>query len=342
MIKLIILILCFYSHQLCISIHFPKVRWIHHFESFINLKQLFETGLTSSNEELSPSIRDKVKRYFKKSIVINKLKEFIDNIEHDFKHIFSHRLEEDLIHSFYQELDDDDKKFFDKIDEDNQQALKLLNDLVSTRDGWTFVANNSGVVVERRYMSAGPFVSSHDAQKGFKHACVKSIAILNANAEDVFNIFLSTDRSKEYNDHIATINDLYLPTVTPETKQWSKVSYATGPPLSIFKARDFCSVVNYIKLPDQSFIILNRPAYFSKVQPTKKFVRATILLAGNIIKPLGPKKTEMIMLAHVNPGGAADTKAAAFFINKLCAKGPPTYLRKLEIAANRNSPVLHE
>jgi hypothetical protein len=333
MIKLIILLLCLYSHKLCQSNNIPKNRAYRRFQGFTLLQQLNR----AEDEGFFLSIRSKTKAYFNKSALVKNLKAFIERMDHDLKHIFSHRLEDDLLHSFYHELDEDDRQFFNSIDEDNDEALKLLYNLVATNDGWAYVANNSGVLVERRLMSAGPFVSSHDAEKGFKHACVKSTAVLNASAEDVFNIFLNTERSKEYNEHIATIKDLYQPTVTPSTKQWSKVSYATGPPLALFKARDFCSVVNYIKLPDQSFVILNRPAYFSKVKPTKKFVRATILLAGNIIKPLGPKKSEIIMLAHVNPGGAADTKAAAFFINQLCAMGPPTFLRKLEIAANKKS-----
>jgi hypothetical protein len=35
-------------------------------------------------------------------------------------------------------------------------------------------------------------------------------------------------------------------------------------------------------------------------------------------------------------GGAADTAAAAFVINKLCAMGPPNFIRKLEAAAQKS------
>ena len=37
----------------------------------------------------------------------------------------------------------------------------------------------------------------------------------------------------------------------------------------------------------------------------------------------------------MNPGGAGDTAAVAFVINKLCAVGPPNFIRKLEIAAQK-------
>ena len=34
-------------------------------------------------------------------------------------------------------------------------------------------------------------------------------------------------------------------------------------------------------------------------------------------------------------GGGADTPAIAWLINKLCAVGPPTFVRKLEVAAKK-------
>ena len=46
-----------------------------------------------------------------------------------------------------------------------------------------------------------------------------------------------------------------------------------------------------------------------------------------------------MQVAHVNPGGAGDTAAVAFVINKLCAVGPPTFIRKLEIAAQKSDII---
>jgi len=60
-----------------------------------------------------------------------------------------------------------------------------------------------------------------------------------------------------------------------------------------------------------------------------------VLLAGNIITPYGNGKTKLVQVAHINPGGGADTKAAAWIINKLCGVGPPTFIRNLEKAAQK-------
>ena len=107
----------------------------------------------------------------------------------------------------------------------------------------------------------------------------------------------------------------------------------------LVKARDFSTVVNFNRFSNGTFIILNRPAYHQSTPPTKKFVRATILLAANVIEPIGSdrKKCLVTQIAHVNPGGITDTPAMAWIINSLCAVGPPTFLRKLETAAQIKS-----
>lgn len=297
----------------------------------------------------------------KRTVQRQDLRHHTDQAQHDALHVSMGHLERKLIHEMnndlLQDLTTDDQSFLNNLDQENNQALEMLYRIldephpeVSTtlsaaeisnnhdhddksHQSWHHVARTKGINVFRRYLGAGSFVNKIDAMKGSKHACVKSTAIIHANAEKVFDLFLDINRAKEYNDHISSIKDLYLSGPTT-SKIFSKISYATGHRMGPFKARDFVSVVNFIRQDDNSYIILNRPAYLSKTKPSNKFVRATILLGGNIIKPLGPNKTALTLVAHVNPGGGADTKAAAWIINQLCAVGPPTFIRKLETAAN--------
>jgi len=113
-----------------------------------------------------------------------------------------------------------------------------------------------------------------------------------------------------------------------------KATWAAGPKYGVFKPRDFCSFVHYVSKSDGTRIVLNRPAYHSSYEPVGSHVRACVLLAGNIMEPLdGGRRTRYTQIAHVNPGGGADTKAIAFIVNSLCAVGPPGFIRKLEAAA---------
>lgn len=45
------------------------------------------------------------------------------------------------------------------------------------------------------------------------------------------------------------------------------------------------------------------------------------------------------MVTHVNPGGAAETRAGAMLVNSLCASSPVNFIRRLEVAAQK---LMHE
>ena len=144
---------------------------------------------------------------------------------------------------------------------------------------------------------------------------------------------MDNSRVKGYNEHCEDIRDIeYM------NGKSSKITWASGPKYGPFKARDFVSVVHYINYPNGTSIILNRPAYHAKYPSSSKYVRATILLAGNVVEPYGNGQTLLTQIAHINPGGGADTAAVAWIINKLCALGPPIFIRNLERAAQKSSP----
>lgn len=45
------------------------------------------------------------------------------------------------------------------------------------------------------------------------------------------------------------------------------------------------------------------------------------------------------MVTHVNPGGAAESRAGAMLVNSLCASSPVNFIRRLEVAAQK---LMHE
>lgn len=224
----------------------------------------------------------------------------------------------------------EDVEFMANLDKHNREAMKLLLSVSKSTKGWTFVNEKDGVTVEKCFLPAGSFVSERDRLKGSKHACVKSSAVLDAPPAAIYKLFLDNSRVAEYNEHIKEVRDVqYMP------DKASKIAWCVGPSYGPFAARDFCSVVNFTKRGGGGYIILNRPAYHSQFPESQKCVRATILLAGNIIEPHGRGRSLVTQIAHVNPGGGADNKVVASVINRLCAVGPPVFLRKLEAAAKK-------
>jgi hypothetical protein len=280
-----------------------------------------------------------------------KIRNNINIVEKKLKFNFISRYHETMIDDKYnydnvdeeEDDDDDDSHFLSNVEKDNKDALYTLFYLVNSTDGWYNIGTRKGVTVERRYLTpSGSFVSKADASKGFKHACVKSTAILDVSPDHVFNLLADSKRAREYNDHIKTNRDvIHLPAQSNNNNNnfshWTKCTWAATAKNGIFKPRDFLTVAHFTRYDNGTSIMLNRPAYLKSHQPTDKYVRATVLLAGNIIRPHGlyGNQTHLTMLAQINPGGISDTPAAAWIINKLCASGPPSFIRQLEHAAQK-------
>ena len=241
-------------------------------------------------------------------------------------------------------LCEDDFAFIDKLDQDNAEAYDLVMELQKkTCSVWKHVVTTSnGITVERCKMPTGSYVMDTDASAGAKHAGVKTTGVIRAPPAKIFNLFINNDRVKEYNEHIVKVRDVdgVIPAQKSESKKskhWTKIAWSSSPKYGPLKARDFVSVVNFHERDDGSYVIINRPAYLSSYPVVKKYTRATVLLAGNIIEP-HPQHAGWSMVtqvAHVNPGGLADSKLVAKMINALCAKGPPAFFAGLERAAKK-------
>lgn len=193
--------------------------------------------------------------------------------------------------------------FLQNIQAQNAEAMVMLSSLLHDRNGgWKIVGEKDGVTVERRYLDPGSYVAESDRVKSGKHACVRSVGFIKAPAEAVFNLFIDNSRVSEYNEHCIELKDIAEVHRHPTGRHWTKISWARSPKYGPMKARDFSSVVNFNIYPNGTFIILNRPAYHSATEPTNQYVRATILLAANVIEPIESDKCKFTQIAHINPG----------------------------------------
>ncbi|CAB1102757.1 unnamed protein product [Ectocarpus sp. CCAP 1310/34] len=176
-----------------------------------------------------------------------------------------------------------------------------------------------------------------DEEAAAKFACVKAMGTLDARASDLYKLFLDNERVHEYNDNCKEVRDL------ERLSDDTKVSWACTPRYRPFKARDFVTAVHYRTLEDGTMMVVNRPVEHPAARRGKKYVRAEILIATNIMRPNreDPSKTDFISVTHINPGGIADSRIGAKIVNKLCAKAPVNLLVALERSAN-SAPVPRE
>eukprot|EP00752_Nemacystus_decipiens_P013075 g11564.t1 len=250
-----------------------------------------------------------------------------------------------------------------KLQTENDASVEAVLALIES-DGWAIVASKPGVTVFRTFVQPTPSFSTNcdrdgrnntsqadgdggisrsscyegqsvaDQKAAAKFACMKVVGTIDANADDVYELFRDNERVHEYNENCVEIRDLEW--LSSDTKiSWS-ATRRVGP----LQARDFVTVVHYRNLEDGTKIVINRPAEHPDARPGKTYVRAQILRAANIMRPNAqdPTKTDFINVMHINPGGVADSWLGAMVVNRLCGMGVDT-LRALEAAANRPAPT---
>lgn len=235
------------------------------------------------------------------------------------------------------------------------KGQRLTNDLRAENDanvrnmfkiidsgGWKHVVTVDGehpATVWKKTIQPGTYIPSDAADDGkaAKFSCIKATAIIEAPPQEVYKLFLDNVRVHEYNEHCAELEDV------EHLSKDTKISWSATKPFGPVKGRDFLTVVHHRKLPDGTRIVVNRPAIHPDRPSGKKFQRAEVLLAGNVMKPVKghPRKTELTVITHVNPGGIVDNPIGAAAINRLTSRSPIEYIEKLEAAARKtNGPAV--
>ena len=199
------------------------------------------------------------------------------------------------------------------------KILKLIDPKSRSQQGWKLIKSEDGYEVHRKFMTPG--------LPGSQFACVMCHGIINSSPLDVLNLFEDDSRVPEYNSFYADGKDLEI------VADGTKVVWTGSPPVFPFKARDFCTIVHIRKLKDGTYVILNRATNHPRAPPRPDYVRASIILAGNIIQPIPgqPKQCKLTMLTQVDPGGITPP----WIINHICLLGPIGFLKNVESAAKR-------
>jgi len=202
--------------------------------------------------------------------------------------------------------------------------------------GWKHVVTVEGeypVTVWKKTIEPGTYIATGAANDAAaaKFACIKATAIIDAPPREVYKLFLDNLRVNEYNEHCAILEDV------ERLSKDTKIAWSATNPMGMVKARDFLTMVHYRKMPDGTFVVVNRPAVHPSRPAGGRYQRAEILLAGNVMKPVKghPEKTALTLITHVNPGGIVDNPIGAALINTLTSKKPVEYIEKLEAAARK-------
>jgi len=172
---------------------------------------------------------------------------------------------------------------------------------------------------------------------GARGSTAKAVGTIKAKASDVYDLLRDSSRVGEYNDECDKIHELAA------LDEDTRVTWASSKTHFPFKPRDFVTRSHNTVLKDGTYVVLSRSEdiEFEGAQDYgKDFVRTEVLLAGNVMRPVtgDPSKTEFTTIAHINPGGAADTPLGAQLANQICTYGPVDFIRKLETICGGGQP----
>ena len=191
------------------------------------------------------------------------------------------------------------------------QVLKVID--LKTAKGWKLIRQEDGYTVYRRMMEG----------LGSQYACVMCSGVINAPPKDVYALFEDSTRVTEYNSFYAKGR------VVEVVAENTKISWAATPPVFPFKPRDFCTLIHSRKLKDGTYVVLNKAAKHPDAPPVPGYVRGSIVLAANIIRPVPGfgRKTHLTMLTQLDPGGFAPPVAVNHVrrrdcVNVVCAPFP--------------------
>lgn len=198
------------------------------------------------------------------------------------------------------------------------KVLKLIDPHDRVAKGWKLISNDGEYEVYRKYMSPGI---------GSQYACVMCNGTINASPSKVTSLLSDTSRIHEYNTLYEKGKDVEV------VHDNTVVVWCCSPPIFPFRPRDFVTCCHTRKLKDGTTVIINRAVTHPDAPVLPEYVRASVILAANIIQPIpnSPNKCKITMITQMDPGGFAPP----VIVNHLCTQGPIGFLKNVEIVSSK-------
>lgn len=203
-----------------------------------------------------------------------------------------------------------------RLEQSNGEAISRVLSLVDDPEYWEPVVTDGRTRVWRLLDSE-------------RHACILAKGVINAAPSKVYDLFVHAHRARDFNEYCDTCVDIQ------QLNHNTKVSWSVTKPFGngLFKARDFVTLCHYRDLSDGSRCIINHATTHPLRPASRRYQRAEVVLAANIIKPHGAKGTHLTLLTQVNPGGAIDTSIGARIVNQIVKRSPVAFFDAVEKAA---------
>ena len=171
-------------------------------------------------------------------------------------------------------------------------------------------------------------------EPGSGSSVVKARGLVRATPQELFDLVWDSSRVYEYNKYTGGRTD--VATLGPKTKVvWNR----TRPPGA--KPQDFCTVLHGVtQQKDGTLLLLSTATTHPAVAPSAAFARSEVLLGANLMRPVGPKLTEVTTVSHVVTNGIP-----SFLVERVAASSAADFIKTVDevlggkCTASRDEPA---
>eukprot|EP00339_Tiarina_fusa_P001323 CAMPEP_0117021212 /NCGR_PEP_ID=MMETSP0472-20121206/16029_1 /TAXON_ID=693140 ORGANISM="Tiarina fusus, Strain LIS" /NCGR_SAMPLE_ID=MMETSP0472 /ASSEMBLY_ACC=CAM_ASM_000603 /LENGTH=537 /DNA_ID=CAMNT_0004726629 /DNA_START=99 /DNA_END=1712 /DNA_ORIENTATION=- len=177
-----------------------------------------------------------------------------------------------------------------------------------------------------------------------EYPCIKCFSTIDAPLEDVCTYLSQESAAPEYNDVVVKYNDI------EEISPNAKICWSQSPQILFLKPREFITFCHHRWKRDGTEVIVNQawdhPDYpaIDDENTAGKSCRALALRGANFLSrdPDDPEKTNVILIAHANPGGNVPQWAARTAVNALTPIEPFKLFHKINEAVQKNQKQVRQ
>jgi len=169
-------------------------------------------------------------------------------------------------------------------------------------------------------------------EPGSGSSVVKARGLVRATPQEVFDLVWDSSRVFEYNKYTGGRTD--VATLGPKTKVvWNR----TRPPGA--KPQDFCTILHGVpQAKDGTLLLLSTATTHAAVAPSAAFARSEVLLGANLLRPVGPKLTEVTTVSHVVTNGIP-----SFLVERVAASSAADFIKTVdEVLGGKSSTLTAE
>jgi len=148
---------------------------------------------------------------------------------------------------------------------------------------------------------------------------VRARGLVRATPQELFDLVWDSSRVLEYNKYSGGRTD--LATLGPLTKVvWNR----TRPPGA--KPQDFCTVLHGVVHPHNgTLLMLSKATTHPAAPPSSAFARSEVLLGANLMRPVGPRLTEVTTVSHVQTNGIP-----SFLVERVAASSAAGFIKTVD------------